>query len=104
MSLDKFLRMLPSDYLSNGSKQINAREAMFNVVSGMHHAIPALVTTGNNVIVDHVLQERKWLKECVSLLADFRVLFVSLAVHLKNSNEEKKKEVIEKSCSCSWHL
>lgn len=78
MSVDQFLNMLPSDYLTNGSKVANAKDAMLKVISGMHNALPAFVASGNNIIVDHVLQERKWLEECVSILADFKVLFVSL--------------------------
>jgi chloramphenicol 3-O phosphotransferase len=91
MSIDKFLNMLPSDYLPNGSKADNAKDAMIKVISGMHNALPAFAASGNNIIVDHVLQERNWLEECVSLLADFKVLFVSLDCSLEELQRREKK-------------
>ncbi|MEF3310465.1 AAA family ATPase [Paenibacillus sp. GYB004] len=91
ISLDKFLHMLPVEYL-NGSKPADkTKDAMFKVAKGMHHALSALVATGNNIIVDHVLQERQWLDECVMLLADYKVLFVSVNCSLEELQRRERE-------------
>ncbi|WP_217593925.1 AAA family ATPase [Cohnella sp. GbtcB17] len=91
VSVDKFLYMLPLDYL-NGSKTAEiTKDAMLNVIKGMHHALPALVATGNNLIVDHVLEERQWLDECVMLLADYKVLFVSVNCSLEELQRRERE-------------
>jgi len=46
------------------------------VVSGLHRSVAALAEAGNNVIVDHVLEEDEWLKDCVERWAGLDVLFV----------------------------
>ena len=48
------------------------------MISGFHGAIAALVTAGNNVIVDHMLQEAAWGRECAALLAPFRAILVGV--------------------------
>lgn len=47
-------------------------------MSGMHHADAALVGTGHRVVVNHVLWEPDWLRECVYLWRAFPVLFVGV--------------------------
>ncbi|MEF2246492.1 chloramphenicol phosphotransferase CPT family protein [Paenibacillus sp. IITD108] len=92
ISVDKFLYMLPVDYLNGGKPADTTKDAVLKVIKGMHHALPALVATGNNIIVDHVLEERQWLDECVMLLADYKVLFVSVICSL----EELKRREMER--------
>jgi chloramphenicol 3-O phosphotransferase len=72
--VDTFLWMLPDRYLS----QEALPAVISRVISGMHHCIAASASMGNNIIVDHVLEQEQWLKECVRLLADFPVLFVGV--------------------------
>ncbi|MDG0813984.1 chloramphenicol phosphotransferase CPT family protein [Cohnella rhizosphaerae] len=91
ISVDKFLYMLPEDYL-NGSKPAEiSKDAMLNVIKGFHQALPALVAAGNNLIVDHVLEERQWLDECVTLLADYKVMFVSVNCSLEELQRRERE-------------
>lgn len=91
VSADTFLHMLPVEYL-NGSKPADkTKDAILKVAKGMHHALSALVATGNNIIVDHVLQERQWLDECVMLLADYKVLFVSVNCSLEELQRRERE-------------
>ena len=93
--IDKFLFMLPKRYLdeplwhqvfdylyadpvARTGLSIKAGPMGRQMIAGMHRSIAALAHAGNNVIVDHVLLERGWLKECVEVLADFRVWFVGV--------------------------
>ncbi|CAM3109932.1 AAA family ATPase [Paenibacillus sediminis] len=91
ISVDKFLYMLPVDYINGGKPWEATKEVMFKVIKGMHHALPALVATGNNIIVDHVLEERQWLEECVTLLADYKVLFVSVTCSLEELQRRERE-------------
>ncbi|NMO97712.1 chloramphenicol phosphotransferase CPT family protein [Paenibacillus lemnae] len=83
ISLDQFLHMLPADYLNGGKPEETTTHAMMQTVKGMHHALPALAAAGSNIIVDHVMQEKQWLEECASLLAGYKVLFVSVVCSLE---------------------
>ena len=53
------------------------------LISGMHHSIAALASSGNHMIVDHGLVERKWIEECVKILHRYNVLFVGVRCPLK---------------------
>ena len=48
------------------------------LISSMHHAVAAVAGLGNHVIVDHVLWEPRWLRECLGLWRGFSVLFVGV--------------------------
>ncbi|CAM4492414.1 chloramphenicol phosphotransferase CPT family protein [Paenibacillus tarimensis] len=91
LSVDKFLYMLPVDYLSGDKPAHATKDAMLKVIKGMHHALPALVAAGNNLIVDHVLEERQWLEECVMLLKDYKVLFVSVICSLEELERRERE-------------
>jgi chloramphenicol 3-O phosphotransferase len=46
------------------------------VVSALHQSVALLAERGYDLVVDHVLTERRWLEECVRLWRDLPVLFV----------------------------
>jgi chloramphenicol 3-O phosphotransferase len=48
------------------------------LISGLHHAVAALAGLGHRVVVDHVLSEPIWLRECVALWAPYPVYFVGV--------------------------
>jgi len=48
------------------------------LITGMHRALAALASAGNNLIVDHVFLERDWVTECATALAPYSVLFVGI--------------------------
>lgn len=92
MALDTFLGMFPSNFVetAGSSSEIPSApdrdEAIAiyltpvaeRLISGYHHAVAACALVGNNLIVDHVLLERQWLRECVALLANVTVFFVGV--------------------------
>jgi len=90
VSIDNFISMLPQKYL-NGEDSETLNKAVQNIIPGMHHSISALASSGNNVIVDHVLQERQWLKECVNVLSDFQVIFVGVRCPLEELELRERK-------------
>ncbi len=96
VSVDNFISMLPQKYLK-GEDQKTLGKSILKIISGMHHSIPALALSGNNIIVDHVLQEKQWLNECVNVLSDFQVLFVGVhcpleELELREHNRGNRKK------------
>src|SRR6476646_10224632 len=78
--IDHFIFMLPKRYLyppywsdvfhyvwsTDDPPVIKAIEAGplgHRLMSGMHHTVAAFAQAGNNVIVDHVLLDARWLRE-----------------------------------------
>jgi chloramphenicol 3-O phosphotransferase len=51
------------------------RPAFFD---GFHRCLPAFASAGNNLIVEHIIENRAWLARLVSLLASFDVFFVGV--------------------------
>lgn len=51
------------------------RPAFFD---GFHRCLPALAAAGNNLIVDHIIENEAWLADLVRLLAPFDVFFVGV--------------------------
>jgi len=57
---------------------IEAAPLGHQLIAGLHHTVAALAQTGNNVIVDHVLLEPKWVQECATVLGPLPALFVGV--------------------------
>lgn len=49
------------------------REPFFD---GFHHAVAAFARSGNNLIVEHIVETQAWMNDLVRLLTDFDVFFV----------------------------
>lgn len=45
---------------------------------GFHHCLPALAGTGNNLIVEHIIETEVWMRRLVQLLKPFDVFFVGV--------------------------
>lgn len=97
--LDKFLFMLPDRYLERPlwddvlGLADRAGGMGHTLVSGMHHAIRALLESGNNVVADHVLVEPCWVQECASLFAPLRAYLVGVRCPLQvlEARERRRK-------------
>ena len=48
------------------------------VFDGFHRCLPAFAKAGNNLIVDHIIEQEQWLADLVRLLAPFDVFFVGV--------------------------
>ena len=57
--------------------------------AGFHRSLAAYAGAGNNLVVDHVMEQAAWLRECVELLAPFEVFFVGVHCPL---DELKRRE------------
>lgn len=108
VAFDTFVDMLPEKFLATNAqadkgfhwipvekenkKGVEVKTGPIGqmLVSGMHHSIAALVNLGNNVIVEHVLLEKKWLKECIELFSKFHVL--SVGIHCPLEVVEKREK------------
>ena len=93
VSVDDFFHMYSEKHL-NPSNQDEAEiidQLIPAVVSGFHKTIAALVRSGNNVLVDHVLQEEGWLQECVEDWAGLDVIFVGIKCPLEIAEQREKE-------------
>ena len=51
------------------------RPAIFD---GFHRSLPAFAKAGNNLIVDHIIEQEQWMADLLRLLAPFDVFFVGV--------------------------
>jgi chloramphenicol 3-O phosphotransferase len=61
------------------------------VIEGFHKSAAALAGSGNNLIIDHVLQEDEWLEQCLEYLAEYPVVFVGVKCPLTVLLEREKQ-------------
>ncbi len=67
---------LPMARIRNGDLDwVRMRPAVFD---GFHRSLAAFATAGNNLIVDHIIEQRQWLADLVQLLAPFDVFCVGV--------------------------
>lgn len=97
VSIDDFVDMLPRRYVDGDSlseaELDELRALLQRLVTGFHRCIAALSSAGVNVIVDHVLQDPNWLRECVEGLAGHPVLFVGVRCPLEElERRERERE------------
>jgi chloramphenicol 3-O phosphotransferase len=64
------------------------REPFFD---GFHHALAAYAGSGNNLIVEHIVETRAWMDDLVRLLSRFDVFFVRIAC---NVVEMERREIV----------
>ena len=67
---------LPMARIRNGELDwARMRPAVFE---GFHRSLPALAEAGNNLIVDHIIEQEQWLADLIRLLAPLDVFFVGV--------------------------
>jgi len=99
-SVDTFLLMVSEKY----QNEEEGPKVFPTVLSGMHRCIPASASAGNNIIVDHVLQERQWLKECVDVLTGFPVFFVGVRCPLEELERRERERGDRKQGLARWQF
>src|SRR5262245_61002719 len=68
--------VLPMERIRNGALDwARMRPAVF---AGFHRSLPAFAKAGNNLIVDHIIEQPQWLADLVGQLAPFDVFFVGV--------------------------
>ena len=94
--IDRFLWMLPKRYLNAPlwdtvlGHADRAGPIGHQLISGMHHAIAAMARRGNCVIVDHVLVEPQWTRECAALFQDLPAFLIGVRCPLKVLEERER--------------
>lgn len=84
MGIDRFIWMLPKRYLDRPlwddvlGKAHHSGPVGLTLFSGMHHAIAAAASRGNNVVADHVFVEKAWADECANLFADMNAYLIGI--------------------------
>jgi chloramphenicol 3-O phosphotransferase len=67
---------LPMARIRNG--ELNWTLMRPAVFDGFHRCLPAFAMAGNNLIVDHIIEQEQWMADLVELLAPFDVFFVGV--------------------------
>jgi chloramphenicol 3-O phosphotransferase len=93
VSIDNFFHMYPERFLRPTSREeaIVLEHLVPAVLSGLHRSVASLARAGNNVLVDHVLQEDGLLKECVENWVGLDVLFVGIKCPLEVAEQREKE-------------
>jgi chloramphenicol 3-O phosphotransferase len=93
ISIDNFFRLYPHRFLNpTDRKGVQVlKQLVPAVLSGLHKTVAALAQCGNNVLVDHLLQEANSLPECVEAWAEFDVLFVGVKCPLEIVEQREKE-------------
>lgn len=84
MGIDRFIWMLPKRYLDRPlwddvlGKAHHSGPVGLTLFSGMHHAIAAAASRGNNIVADHVFVEKAWVDECADLFADMNAYLIGV--------------------------
>lgn len=61
------------------------------VIKGMHRAITAYANAGNNVIVDYIKYDDKWLMDLQEVVKDLKVIWVGVTASI-DTIEKREKE------------
>jgi chloramphenicol 3-O phosphotransferase len=93
VSLDTFEEMLPDRYQEPGEF---AWQTLFpRLLQGFHRSIAALASTGNSLIVDHVMVHREgWmstLADCLDVLEPFPVYFIGVRCSLAEAVRREQR-------------
>lgn len=93
VSVDNFINLYPEKYLNptNQEEMQITWQLILNVISGMNKSVAALAKTGNNIILDHLLQEEGWLEDCVECWQGLDVLFIGLRCPLEVLEQREKE-------------
>lgn len=81
-------KVLPRERIRSGEFRWNdLRDSFFE---GFHRSIPAFAQAGNNLIVEHIIEEPEWMERLLQLLDGFDVFFIGVHCPLE---ELERREV-----------
>lgn len=89
-SFDLFIdsNVFPSEQIKAGA--FSWHEIRPAVFDGFHRCWPALAGAGNNLIIDHIIEQESWIADLTRLLAGFDVFAVGLHCSLE---ELERREI-----------
>ena len=68
--------ILPRERIDKG--EFPWRDLRPQFFAGFHHCLPALANAGNNLIVEHIVENDAWMQRLLHLLSQLDVFFVGL--------------------------
>lgn len=89
----------PEEVVMKGIPSTDGRGQLFTlivgptgqkVIAGMHRAIEAYTSQGNNVIVDYIAYENAWLKDLARVLKDYNVYLIGVDIPLDVLEQREK--------------
>jgi chloramphenicol 3-O phosphotransferase len=98
--LDKVIFMMPGRYIYTSlwneilGEAYRAGEYGKKLMKAMHHAALSLHHNSINIIMDHVLVEDEWKKECADLYAgeDVYIIGIKCPLHVLEEREKMRKD------------
>ncbi len=90
LEIDAFLGMIAFKHIDCEAID-GVNENCNKLISGFHQCFASMVKSGNNIVIDHVLQESNWLVECLSVLKDEKVYMVGVYTSLDILTEREIK-------------
>jgi chloramphenicol 3-O phosphotransferase len=102
VSLDVFMQMVPlhgwereggmgiAPLKEEEGLQVEFGPVCQTLFSGFHHSLAALASADNNLVVDDVLLERRWLLEAIEALASHAVCFVGVRCPVEIAGERER--------------
>ena len=97
LGLDKFLNTMHESWFQQPQwnnimgKSNAAGELGTHLMSGMHHALDALLRRGHTVLSDHVMIERSWVEEASRLFSEHRAYLIGIRC-LVDVIEQRERE------------
>ena len=107
LGIDTFLSMAPAAYLNSslpGASQVVVHESegrrrieictglvQEQLLLGMYAAMAALAAAGNNLIIDDVILEQRWLQAALCALRPYCVLFVGVVCPLEIAEQRERQ-------------
>ena len=98
---DAGFRARPPQNFASYATDPSERERFFD---GFHRSIAAFAFAGNNLIVEHIVEEQAWAEDLQHLLAPFRVLWVGLHAPVEMLVEREKKRGDRTAGEALFHL
>jgi chloramphenicol 3-O phosphotransferase len=74
------------------------------LVEGLHRAVAALAHAGHHVVVDHILQERRWLLDCLAVWRDLPVYFVGVRCPLVVAEQRERDRPDREKGVARWQF
>jgi chloramphenicol 3-O phosphotransferase len=72
---DAFIYMFSEAVLK---EKTNLPKVLPPILSAFHRSLPLLAGCGFPMVVDAVIEQDAWMRECVTLLADYNVIFIGV--------------------------
>ena len=104
MASDQFVEagMAPSRKDEGGDFDWNILRPHF--FDGFHRVLPAFASAGNNLLVEHIIEEERWLDDLLRLLHGFDVFFVGVHCPLEEVLRRERERGNRQLGEARYHM